>query len=97
MKKAFSIGIILLLLSAAAMAQRGPGDRVIRHRVAVNNRITPVERFQLHRDVVRFRTAERQARRDGVITPYERRRVKALKAKTRRDAYRFHHNRRRAF
>lgn len=97
MKKIFSIVVILLLLSGAAMAQRGPGDRIKRHRVAQgfnDGRITRVERFQLHRDVTRYRMAERRARRDGAFTPHERRRVHALKAKTRRDAFRFQHNRR---
>ena len=98
MKKIVSLIMVLLILSVAAMAQRGPGDRIVRARVAYGVRsgeINRVERFRLRNDVARFQMAQRHARRDGVVTPYERRRIHAMKGKTRRDAYRFRHNGRR--
>jgi hypothetical protein len=98
MKKIISLMMVLLILSVAAMAQRGPSDRFIRHRVAYGVRggeINRVERFRLQNDVARYQIAQRHARRDGMVTPYERRRIHAMKGKTRRDAYRFRHNSRR--
>lgn len=97
MKKIFYLSAILMLLSIAASAQRGPGDRILRHRVAQgfrNGDITRPERHQIRKDAFRYKMAQRNARRDGVITPSERRRIHALKVKTRRDAFRFKHNRR---
>jgi hypothetical protein len=97
MKKILSISLILILLSAAASAQR-PGDHMRRHYVRQgfnSGQITRGERFELRKDVVRSKAAQRHARRDGVVTPLERRRIHQLKAETRRDAFRFKHNGRR--
>jgi len=97
MKKIICTGFLFVLVSLAASAQKGPGDRILRHRVAKGIRsgeITRFERLQLRKDVTRYQSVQRQARRDGVITPYERKKIHMLKAKTRRDAFRFSHNRR---
>lgn len=98
MKKVLYLCAVLLLLSAAASAQQKPGDRILRHRVAEGFRDGNITRFERHRirqDVVRYKTADRNARRDGVVSPRERRKIHAMKAKTRRDAFRFKHNPRR--
>ena len=53
MKKILSISFILILLSAAASAQR-PGDNIRRHYVKQgfsNGQITRGERFELRKDV----------------------------------------------
>lgn len=97
MKKILSISLILILLSAAASAQR-PGDKIRRQYVRQgfnSGQITRVERFELRKDVTRYKAAQRHARRDGVVTPLERRRIHQLKAETRRDAFRYKHNGRR--
>lgn len=97
MKKVLSISIILILLAAAASAQR-PGDHIRRHYARqgfASGQITRGERFELRKDAVRYKVAQRHARRDGVITPFERRRIHQLKCETRRDAFRFKHNGRR--
>lgn len=97
MKKILSISFILILLSAAASAQR-PGDNIRRHSVRQgfsNGQITRGERFELRKDVTRYKAAQRHARKDGIVTPLERRRIHKLKAETRRDAFRFKHNGRR--
>ncbi len=97
MKKIFPLTMLLLFLTAAAGAQRAPGDRVLRYRVAQgvhNGQISRGERFQLRMDASRYKTMQRHARRDGIVTPYEKRRIYVMKAKTRRDIYRFRHNRR---
>lgn len=95
MKKVLYLCAVLLLLSAAVSAQQKPGDRILRHRVAEGFRDGNITRFEKHRiqqDVVRYKMVERNARRDGVVSPHERRRIHAMKAKTCRDAFRFKHN-----
>jgi hypothetical protein len=97
MKKIVSISIVLLLLSAATFAQRRTGENIRRHYVRQglsNGQITRGERFELRKDVLRYKAAERHIRRDGKITPLERRRLHKMKQHTRRDAFRFKHNRR---
>jgi hypothetical protein len=97
MKKILSITFILMLLAAAASAQR-PGDNMRRHYIRhcfANGQITRGERFELRKDAVRYKAAQRHARRDGVVTSLERRRIHKLKCETRRDAFRFKHNGRR--
>jgi hypothetical protein len=95
MKKILTLGFILVFISAAASAQHGPGNRIRKQRVnqgISNNHITRPERHQLRKDVVRYKAAQRIARRDGVVSPLERRRLNRLKTDTRRDAFRFRHN-----
>ena len=95
MKKILTFSFILVLISAAAFAQRGPGDRIRKHRVNhdfSNSHITRSERHQLRKDAVRYKAEQRIARRDGRISPIERRRLNRLKTDTRRDAFRFRHN-----
>ena len=98
MKKVLSISFILILFSVAASAQPGSGYG-IRKNYAVqdfnNGQITRPERFQLRKDVVHSKVAQHNARKDGVVTPLERRRIHKLKCETRRDAFRFRHNGRR--
>ena len=98
MKKVLSISFILILFSAAASAQRGSGDRIRKNYMAqgFNDRqITRPERFQLRKDVVHSEVTQHNARKDGVVTPLERRRIHKLKCETRRDVFRFKHNGRR--
>ena len=97
MKKILSISLILIFLSATSSAQR-PGDNIRRHSVRQsfsNGQITRGERFELRKDVTHYKAAQHHARRDGVVTPLERRRIHKLKCETRRDAFRFKHNGRR--
>ncbi len=98
MKKIFTLGLILVLMGSAAIAQRGPGDRFRNHRIAEgfrNGQINRGERFRLHRDAFRLRMERRNARRDGFISPMERRKLHKMKRNERRDVYRFKHNDRR--
>jgi hypothetical protein len=97
MKKILSIGFILMILAAAASAQR-PGDNMRRQYIRQgfnSGQITRGERFELRKDALRYKGAQRHARRDGIVTPLERRRIYKLKCETRRDAFRFKHNGRR--
>jgi hypothetical protein len=97
MKKILSISLVLILLSAAASAQRS-GDRIRRNYIKQgfsSGQISRPERFELRKDAVRYKAAQHHARRDGVVTPLERRRIHKLRCETRRDAFRFKHNGRR--
>ena len=89
--------LILILFSVAASAQRGSGDRRLRYRTAQgfnSGQVTRPEKFQLRKDMVRTNLIQRNVRRDGVVTPFEKRRVQQAKCKTRHDAFRFRHNNR---
>src|SRR5262245_15368147 len=94
MKKILALALILVTLSVAASAQR-PGDRFRRHRI--NNsfnsgQLTRPERFELRKDELRYRSLERRSRRDGVVTPMERRKLQKTKRHNRRELFRFKHN-----
>ena len=94
MKKIFAIGLVLTLVSFAASAQRVE-DRGKRYRMEqrFNDRqLIGPERMKLRNDIFRYKLAQRKARRDGFVGPMERRRLMQLKQKTRRDSFRFRHN-----
>lgn len=93
MKKITILSLILILFSVAASAQQRSGIR--KHRIVQGNnngQITRPERVQLRNDVIRLKMVQRNAKRDGVITPLEKRRIHKMKCTTRRDAFRFRHN-----
>lgn len=87
MKRIIPIALILLLFSVAASAQGG-----LRNYRARATEITRFERLQLRKDVLQYRIAQRNAERDGMLTPLEKRRLQKMKQKARRDAFRFRHN-----
>jgi len=91
MKKYFYISLILVLISAAASAQR-INITGIRSRGINSERITRPESFQLRRDMIRLNMVQRNARRDGIVTSIERRRIQRSKCNTRREVIRFRHN-----
>jgi hypothetical protein len=91
MKKLFYLSLILVLISAAASAQR-LNRTGIRSRGFNSERITRPERFHLRRDVVRLNMVQRNARRDGIVTPVERIRIQRSKCNIRRDVIRFRNN-----
>ncbi len=92
MKKIIFFAAIMLLISAAASAQIGARGKIGRRQCASNN-ISPIEKRELGKDVVKLRAAQRMANRDGVITPREKVRIHRFKAETRRDLSRYRHNR----
>jgi hypothetical protein len=93
MKKIIGLGLVLMILSVAASAQRVGGPRV---RVGVTtNELTRAEKLQIRKDAVRYKRLQRKCRRDGVVTPIERKGIKKAKRETRRDVFRFKHNARR--
>lgn len=88
MKRILFLAVILSLVTTVVSAQR-IGRRS--HR----GEITRLEARHLKKDQRHYRIAKRMARRDGVITPRERRRLVAMRRDERRDLYRFRHNNRR--
>lgn len=98
MKKILVFSLILVLISAAASAQAGPGSRFRKQGIQRGfnqGQLSRPEKFELRKDVYRSQILQRKARRDGVVTPIERRRIHRSKCDTRRDAFRFKHNGRR--
>lgn len=97
MKKILYTAIAVLFISVAASAQKSSGDRILKHRVAEGFQkgdINRGERHQLRKDGAHYKMTKKNVRKDGKVTPRERKRVHNLKAKTRHDAFRFKHNRR---
>lgn len=97
MKRIVTLSLIMILVSFAASAQIGAKGRHAGRKCIVARNINPLERHELRKDVLRQRTAQRIAKRDGLVTPIERVRIHRLKAETRRDAFRYSHNNRRRF
>jgi hypothetical protein len=98
MKKILVFSLILVLISAAASAQAGPGSRFRKqgmYRGFNQGQLTRPEKFELRKDVYRTQLLQRRARRDGIVTPVERIRIHRSKCDTRRDLFRFKHNGRR--
>ena len=98
MKKILVFSLLLVLISAAASAQAGPESRFRKMRTERGfneDRLTRSERFELRKDGRRTQLLERRSRRNGFVTPIERIRIHRSKCDTRRDAFRFRHNRRR--
>jgi hypothetical protein len=87
MKKIMTLSILVLLFSFAAPAQQG-----YRGHRARPSEITRFERLQLQKDLFSQRIARRHAERDGIVTPYERRKLHKMKQRTRRDVFRFRLN-----
>ncbi len=95
MKKILILSLIVAFTTITVSAQRGPGDRFRQLRIHQGVRsgdITRMERLHLRKDAVRLNMVQRNARRDGVVTPAERVRIHRLKADSRRDMFRFRHN-----
>lgn len=95
MKKILILSLILFSATLTVDAQRGPANRFRHFRIQQGFRsgeITRPERMHLRKDAVRLNMVQRNARRDGIVTPAERVRIHRLKADTRRDMIRFRNN-----
>jgi hypothetical protein len=101
MKKIFALGLILIVLSAAANAQRPRvvfpnSPRGTFPNIRPNtNQLSWGEKKELRKDAIRYHIIKRRALRDGLITPIERRKLRKAKCEGRRDLFRFKHNSRR--
>lgn len=98
MKKILVFSLILVFISAASSAQAVRGSRFRNQgfqRGFNQGQLSRPEKFELRKDVYRSLVLQRRARRDGLVTPVERRRIHRSKCDTRHDAFRFRHNGRR--
>ncbi len=87
--------MFLMFFSIIASAQR-PGDRIYKHRVRDGIRSGELARpevRELRKNQLRYDMAERRARRDGIVTAPERRRLQKMKVENRRDLFHYKHNR----
>ena len=98
MKKILVFSLILVLISAASSAQTVRGSRIPNQGIQRGfnqGQLSRPEKLELRKDVYRSNVLQRRARRDGIVTSVERRRIHRSKCDTRRDAFRFRHNGRR--
>lgn len=96
MKKILVFSLLLVFISASASAQIRPRGRgTVSNFKPQNNQITWSEKKDIRKDAVRYQLMKRKASRDGVVTPFERRKLRKAKCETRRDLVRFKHNGRR--
>ncbi len=91
MKKILLFSLILALVSASASAQSVGRSRVRKQGIG-QGQLTRIEKMELRKDVVRNQVMRKRARRDGIVTPIERRRLHRAQCETRRDLTRFRHN-----
>ncbi|HEY6062369.1 MAG TPA: hypothetical protein VIV35_02100 [Chitinophagaceae bacterium] len=95
MKKILVFSLLLVLISAAASAQAGPGSLFRKQGIQRGfnqGQFSRSERIELRKDIFRDQLLKRRAGRDGIVTPIERRRLHRAKCDTRRDLFRFRHN-----
>ena len=95
MKKLLTLGLILIVVSVTASAQQSRCDRLRRHRIHHgfhHGEITRHERFELRKNAFRYHIAQRRARMDGIVTPFEQRKLRHLKRNDRREAFYYRHN-----
>jgi hypothetical protein len=96
MKKIILIGIVATLVTMTTSAQVRPENRVQRFRVErgfQRGEINRPERFQLRKNQLRYRIAQKRVYRDGRVTPMERKRLMLMKRQNRQQMFRFKHNR----
>ena len=96
MKKLLAISLILFFMAAEASAQT-LHDRIQGQRIRQgfsSGQLTSPEALELRRDLFRYRQLQSRARRDGFVTPMERKQLRRMKMHQRREASRFRHNNR---
>ena len=93
MKKIIALSLILIIFSAAASAQRPRGT--FPNIRSNNNQLSWGEKKELRKNAMRYHIIKRRATRDGVVTPFERKKLRRAKCEGRRDLFRFKHNSRR--
>jgi len=97
MKKIFFLGLILTLFSVVASAQVTEGQRFRHQREMRSSHRGELNRYELrrlHQGEFRYKMSRRRAHRDGIITPFERRRIHKMRRHQRHELYRFRHNNR---
>ena len=81
MKKLFALSLILFLISLAASAQTRNTDLFRRNLLLQryrSNLLISTEQFRLRSENLRLRIARERILSDGVITPFEKRKLKKI-------------------
>lgn len=92
MKKLLLLGSIFALFTVAASAQQGKAVRPDKHRIQMGQ-VTPGERARMHKNRMHLKKSAHKYKRDGKVSPMERK-LHKMKQHNRRMNYRFHHNNR---
>ena len=96
MKKLIVLSVMMVVVAMTVSAQ--PAERIRRHSMRHEFRtgnLTRPEANELRKDQLQYNTMQRKAKRDGIVTPHERRKLQRTKVHNRREAFRFKHNRQR--
>ena len=97
MKNILVFGITIVLISATGYTQQLRDNMVQNFRVergVKSGQLTRIERSRVRKDQFRYKMEQKKARRDGVVTPGERRNLNMMKRKNNRQIFRMKHNRR---
>lgn len=97
MKLKLLVTTVLVFALGITIAEAQPGRRMQRHRIAGGVRSGELTRAETRSLVLQQRNTRRDirmARRDGVVTPGERREIRRDKRMNSRSIYRKKHNRR---
>ena len=97
MRKILFLSLVLTLATTMVVAQQTHNKRVRSFRIERglnNSQLTVPERSRIRGDEFRYKTAQHRARRDGVITREERRRLKMMRRHNHVRVFRLKHNRR---
>ena len=97
MKNILVLGITIVLISATGYTQQLRDNMVQNFRVergVKSGQLTRIERSRVRKDQFRYKMEQKKARRDGVVTPGERRNLNMMKRKNNRQIFRMKHNRR---
>lgn len=94
MKKIIVLGVAFALFTFAASAQKGSTDlRDKRDRKDFKTgQLTHAEKSRLQKNDFRYKKTERRFKRDGRLTPMEKRKLSYMKRHDRHDKFRFKHN-----
>ena len=87
--------ILLLTVTLALVTTVVSAQRITRSPRQNRGEITRFEAHKLQRDQRQYKIARKMAVRDRVVTPRERRKLRAIRKHERRDLFRFRHNNRR--
>lgn len=90
MKKIVVLGLVIALFTVTASAQKG-FDRSKKRDFSTHH-MTRGDKHKMHKKSAQYKKMEKRFKRDGKITPSERRQLHKMKMHDRREAYRFKHN-----
>ena len=97
MKKILIPAIAILLTSALSSAQQAGDNRVQNLRIESgvrSGKLNRAERVRIRKDQFRYKMEQKKSRKDGVVTPGEKRKLNMMKKKNNRQIFRMKHNRR---